>query len=56
MQKTDSIPKEAILEFAQIYFEKFDIKLSFEEAKVKAENFIKLFDLVTEKDSPSLSK
>lgn len=42
-----ALPDEAIKEFQEIYKRKCGKKISFEEAKIKAENFINLFDLIT---------
>lgn len=44
------LPNKAIIEFQEIYSNELNIKISFEEAKVKSENFIQLFDLITNKD------
>lgn len=41
------LPKEAVIEYQQIYKEKCHVGLSFEEAESKANNFIKLMALVT---------
>jgi len=41
------LPDKAIEEFRQIYIKKVKKPLSFEEAKIKAEKFIRLFDLIT---------
>lgn len=54
------LPKKAVIEFQRIYEEKLGIKLTLSEATEKSENFIQLFDLVTnkkiedEKPQPSL--
>lgn len=42
-----SLPDEAIKEFQEIYKRKCGKEISFEEAKIEAENFINLFDLIT---------
>lgn len=41
------LPDEAIKEFQNIYKIKCGKEISFEEAKIEAENFINLFDLIT---------
>lgn len=45
------LPNEAIIEFQEIYLNKFGMKISFEEAKAKSENFIQLFELITLKNN-----
>lgn len=44
---------KAIEEFREIYIKEFNKPISFEEAKIKAENFIQLVKLIT---SPSPKK
>lgn len=41
------LPREAVIEYQQIYKEKCQVELSFEEAEGKANNFIRLMALVT---------
>ena len=41
-----NLPKEAIVEFQNLYSTLFGINISFEKAKVEAEIFIKYFDLI----------
>ena len=41
------LPDKAITEFQEIYKRKFGEKLSFNEAKIRAENFINLMRLIT---------
>lgn len=41
------LPDEAVKEFQEIYKIKCGKEISFEEAKIEAENFIRLFDLIT---------
>jgi hypothetical protein len=40
------LPKEAVLEYRQIYKAKCGIELSFEEAGRRADNFIRLIALI----------
>ena len=42
-----NLSSEAILEFVALYERYFGEKLSFEEAKVEAEIFLKYFDLIS---------
>ncbi len=46
------LPDEAVKEFQEIYREKCG-EISFEKARIEAESFLKLFDLITR---PSESK
>lgn len=41
------LPDEAIKEFQEIYKNKVGEEITFNEAKIKAEKFINLFDLIT---------
>lgn len=41
------LPKEAILEFQMICQKELQVSVSSQEAQEKAENFIQLFDMVT---------
>lgn len=41
------LPDKAVIEFQEIYERKFGEKLSFNEAKIRAENFINLMRLIT---------
>ncbi len=43
------LPPQAIKEFQQIYQKKFNEVIDLNEAKKKAENFIRLFELITNK-------
>ena len=40
------LPDKAVEEFRQIYKKKFGVLLSKEKAKLKAENFLRLFKLI----------
>jgi hypothetical protein len=51
MQKASFLPEQAIEEFQSIYLEKLGKRISFEIAKSKAENFIKLFEIVTKNEN-----
>lgn len=42
------LPREAVLEYRQIYKAKFGVELSYEEAERKADNFIRLIALITD--------
>ena len=42
-----TLPDEAVKEFQGIYKEKNGKELSFEQAKLEAESFLNLFDLIT---------
>jgi len=42
------LPREAVLEYRQIYKAKCGVELSFEEAERKADNFIRLIALITD--------
>lgn len=42
-----TLPDEAVKEFQEIYKEKIGKELSFEQAKIEAESFLNLFDLIT---------
>ena len=42
------LPREAILEYRQIYKAKCGIELNYEEAERKADNFIRLMALITD--------
>lgn len=46
-----NVPKEAVLEFQDIYRRKVGGVLSFNEAGIKAENFLRLMMLITGKPS-----
>lgn len=48
------LPDKAIKEFQTIYEKKFKEKLTFEQAKIKAENFMDLFILITKPSKKSL--
>lgn len=41
------LPDKAVKEFQDIYKRKCGEELTLEEARIKAENFINLFDLIT---------
>ncbi len=41
------LPREAVIEYQQIYKDKCGLALSFEEAESKANNFIRLMALLT---------
>lgn len=41
------LPRGAVVEYQQIYKEKCQVELNFEEAESKANNFIRLMALVT---------
>lgn len=41
------LPDKAVKEFQDIYHKKVGEKISFEEARIKAEDFLRLFDLIT---------
>ena len=41
------LPDEAVKEFQEIYEKKVGKKMTFDEAKIEAESFIRLFDLIT---------
>ncbi len=41
------LPREAIIEFQDLYKCKFGVALSYEEARVHADNLLKLLSLVT---------
>lgn len=41
------LPREAVLEYQQIYKKKCSVVLSFEEAESKANDFIRLMALIT---------
>ncbi len=41
-----NLPKEAIIEFQNLYLNLLGVNISFETAKVEAEIFIKYFDLI----------
>lgn len=43
-----SLPKEAILEFIDLYKKHYRIELSFEKGKIMAEKFMKLFTVVSQ--------
>lgn len=51
MQRTSILPKQAVEEFRSIYSKQIGKKLSIEEAQVKAENFIQLFEIVTKNEN-----
>ena len=42
-----TLPDQAVKEFQEIYKEKIGDELSFEQAKIEAESFLNLFDLIT---------
>jgi hypothetical protein len=42
-----NLPTEAVTEFQNIYKRKCGIELSFNEAEIKAENFLRLIMLIT---------
>ncbi|MCL4384177.1 hypothetical protein M1116_01895 [Patescibacteria group bacterium] len=42
-----NFPKEAVIQFKEIYERKFGEVLSFEEAEVRAINFLELMALIT---------
>lgn len=42
-----NLPDEAVKEFQKIYKNKIGKEITFNEAKIKAEKFINLFDLIT---------
>lgn len=42
-----NLPKEAVNEFLEIYQRKINENLSFDEAAIRAENFLKLMVLLT---------
>ena len=50
------LPDQAIKEFQEIYNRKIGKKLTFDEAKIKAEDFIRLFDLITKPISRQFDK
>ena len=41
------LPDEAVKEFQELYKKICHIELSFDKARIEAENFINLFDLIT---------
>jgi hypothetical protein len=41
------LPEAAVKEFMEIYRKKFGITLAFNDAEIKAVNFIKLMELIT---------
>jgi hypothetical protein len=41
------LPDKAVKEFQEIYERKIGEKLPIEQARIRAENFIRLFDLIT---------
>jgi hypothetical protein len=41
------LPDRAVKEFQDIYHRKVGEKISFEEARIRAEDFLRLFDLIT---------
>lgn len=45
------LPDQAIIEFQSLYQQQVGIPISFSEAKKEAENFIKLFELVTKNEN-----
>jgi len=49
------LPDKAVKEFQEIYERKVGEKITFEEAKIKAENFLRLMDLIT-KPNPKQSE
>lgn len=49
-----TLPDKAIKEFQEIYKRKCGKEISFEQAKIKAENFINLFDLITKPTNKKL--
>jgi len=42
-----NLPDEAVNEFRNLYLQLFEVDISFETAKIEAENFIKYFDLIS---------
>jgi len=48
MDKARMLPKEAIDQFRKIYKRKFGEELNFDQAEIRANNFINLFYLITE--------
>lgn len=48
-ESIEQLPAEAFEEFKNLYFKKFQVKLSDKEAKVASKKFIKLISLVSEK-------
>ena len=45
-----NLPKEAVIEFQKIYQDKFGVLLDFNEAEIRANNFINLRYLITTKN------
>lgn len=47
------LPKEAVIEYRQIYKTKCGVELTYEEAERKADNFIRLMALITDRPTGS---
>lgn len=45
------LPDQAVIEFQNLYQQQVGMPISFAEAKKEAENFIKLFELVTKNEN-----
>lgn len=51
-----NLPKEAVIEFQEIYQNKFGVLLEFNEAEIRAKAFLNLRYLITTKNDKSSAK
>jgi hypothetical protein len=50
----NNLPKEALKEFKELYFQKFGIKLTDQEAEDKSINFLEFLKLILLRDKKSM--